>query len=145
MAFIIDTDYDMQVRQEILTLLDTSDDSHALKRATDTAISQVKKYLAVNFDIDAIFIDAPEDGEDDERDPFVVTVVIDLLLYHLYSKCPTSKLPEHRSLRYQDAINWLRDTGLGQLKSDLPRVTDDKGENLSDVRIWSKRPSNHKW
>ena len=147
MAFLKDTDFDMQIKQELRLLLDSSQDGHAQKRATDTAISQMRNYLGSSFDFDKIFVDAPEvENGPDNRDQFMVTLVIDLLLYHLYSKNPTSQLPEHRSLRYQDAINWLRDVGTGKMKSTLPKIITENGKTKSDVRIWSKRPpSNHKY
>ncbi len=75
MAFIIETDYDMQIKSEIKALLDTSPDLHALKRAEDTAISQIRKYLGGRFDMDLILIDATEP---DLRDQFIVTLIIDL-------------------------------------------------------------------
>ncbi len=144
--FITDADFDMQIKQEIRNLLDTSEDSHAEKRAIDTAIAQIKGYLGGSFDMEKIFVGAPEEkGEPDKRNQFMVTITIDLLLYHLYSKCPTSGLPEHRSLRYQDAINWLRDVGRGELNSDLPKLKDENGDIQTDVHIWSRPPSNHIW
>lgn len=145
MPFITDNDYDMQIKREIRTLLDSSQDQHAQKRAIDTAISQIRKYLGGSFDMDQIFIEAPVNEETDLRDQFIVTIVIDLALYHLYSRCPMSQLPEHRSLRYQDAINWLRDVGRGLVKSDLPKLIDDEGEMMSDIQIWSRPPTNHKY
>lgn len=142
MAFIIDTDYDMQIKAEIKALLDTSNDLHALKRAEDTAMSQIRKYLSGRFDMSQIFIDA---SDPDLRDQFIVTITIDITLYHLYSKTPHRDIPTHRANRYQDALNWLRDAGTGELATDLPIVTNPDGTQSSTTRLWSKTIENHKW
>jgi len=140
MAFIIETDYDMQIKAEIKRLLDTSNDLHALKRAEDTAISQIKKYLSGRFDISLILIDA---ANPDTRDQFIVTTAIDLVLYHLYSKSSMRDISELRQIRYQDALNWLRDAGTGTIATDLPII--ESGSLTNEPRIWGKKPENHKW
>lgn len=142
MAFIIETDYDMQIKSEIKALLDTSPDLHALKRAEDTAISQIRKYLGGRFDMDLILIDATEP---DLRDQFIVTLTIDLVLYHLYSKFAQRDIPLHRSQRYDDALRWLRDAGTGKLNTDLTLLTEPDGKETSTIRLWSKKQENHKW
>ena len=142
MPFIIESDYDMQIKSEIKKLLDTSPDMHALKRAEDTAISQMGKSLGGRFDMDLIFIDA---GTPDQRDQFIVTIVIDLVLYHLYSKFAQRDIPLHRSQRYDDALRWLRDAGTGKLNTNLILLTKPNGEKTSTIRLWSTTKENHKW
>ncbi|MCF8337899.1 MAG: DUF1320 domain-containing protein [Bacteroidales bacterium] len=143
--FIAQTDYDMQVKQEIIKLLTSPTDwfnSAKLVRAENTAISQIRNRIGRRYDCDQVFV---EPADPDTRDPFIVTITIDIALYHLYSQTGSRDLPEHRSNRYQDAIDWLKDVGNGETDADLPVITNDDGEDYSDVRIWGREPIDHKY
>lgn len=140
--FIQDADYAMQIRGEIRRLLEGSapgdpEPSPRLLRAEDTAIAQVRGYLTGRYDCDIIFNIA-------DRNQFLVTTVIDLALYHLYSQTGSKDVPEHRKHRYQDAIEWLRDAGRGNITADLPSSITDLNPGGS-ARIWGREPNNHKW
>lgn len=55
-------------------------------------------------------------------------------------------IPKHRDDRYQDALDWMRGVGKGEIPADLPEITDDSGETYSEVKIWSARPpQDHKY
>lgn len=157
--FIIKEDYAMQIKQEIIKLLTSNDaewfNSAALIRAEKTATDQIKQRIGKRYDCTLIF--APlrppviEDGEElgeqiDTRDQWIVTLVIDVLLYHLYSKSGSKDIPEHRSTRYQDAIDWLKDVGNGTTTADLPAIVNEStGDEYSDIRFNSREPEDHKW
>lgn len=143
--FLQDSDYDSLIRQEIKRILDGSAPGEAkpptkLLRAESSAVSQMKNYLAGRFDMDAIFV-APADP--DTRDQFIVTITIDITLYLLYSQTGWKDIPKHRSERYQDALDWLRDAGRGDINTDLPSSLSD--ENPGEVRIFSRPPENQRW
>lgn len=146
--FLKDADYDMQIRQEIKRLLDGSAPGDAqpppkLLRAESTALSQMKKWLSGRYDTDAIFTPDPLTGED-PRDQFIVTSLIDIALYHLYSQTQHRDVPEHRKNRYQDAIDWLQAAGKGEnYGGDLPALEQEQFDG--DVRISSKPPEDHTW
>lgn len=138
-TFIQDTDYEVQVRQEILQLLDGSDDRSAVALAERMATDQIKQYLGGRYDMTAVF-----GAEGDNRDHFLLMVAIDIALYHLWSKRAPRKIPEFRSQRYQDALDWLKAVGEGTLKSDLPQLAAD--DYHGDVVISSKyKPNNNKY
>jgi phage gp36-like protein len=143
--FIAEADYNMQIKSEIIKLLTSPINwygSADLVRAEDTAISQIKNRIGRRYDCDLIFI---EKDDPDLRDQWIVTITIDLTLYHLYSKTGAKDIPQHRSNRYQDAIDWLKDVGNGTTDANLPVVTNDDGEEYSGVRIWGREPINHKY
>ncbi len=147
--FLQDSDYEMQVRTEIKHLLDGFDPTTPgtmplrLLRAEDTAISQMKKWLSGRYDCAAIFIPP---ATPDARDQFIVTVTIDIVLYHLYSQTGSRDVPTHRKERYQDALDWLKDAGQGKITSDMPAlVTTDITDNSGDIKLWSYPPENHRW
>jgi len=145
--FITEPDYEMQIKQEIIRLLTSPNDWYStakLVRAEQTAISQIRNRIAARYDCAAIFLGFSE-GETDTRDQWIVTITIDLTLYHLYSQTGMKDIPEHRSQRYQDAVDWLKDVGNGTTPADLPVVVDSAGDQYSDVRIWGREPIDHKY
>ncbi len=129
----------MQIKPEIQKLL--VDNPYQLQRAEDTAISQIKNWLSARYDCNAIF-QAP--GEDtDTRDPFIVTITIDIALYHLYAQTGNRDIPEHRANRYQDALDWLREAGRGEITANLPLLPDEG--NSGDIIISSRPPEDQRW
>jgi phage gp36-like protein len=141
MRYILETDYEMQIKQEIIRLLTATDfyNSPKLMRAEQTAIDQMYQYIGKRYDLDALFASTT-------RDEFIVTLIIDCALYHLYSQTGMKDIPKHRNDRYQDALDWLKEVGKGNIPANLPEITNDSGEAYSEVNIWSARPpENHKW
>jgi phage gp36-like protein len=144
--FIIETDYGMQIKQEIIRLLTTNDlnwyNSPKLVRAEQTAIKQIKHWIGKRYDCSSIF-----DGDNPEhRDEYIITITIDIALYHLYSQTGMKDIPEHRQQRYQDVLDWLKEVGSGTITADLPAMTDgETGEEYSDFRFNSRTPENQKW
>lgn len=144
--FILESDYDMQIKNEILRLLTATDfyNSAKLVRAENTAIRQIRHRIGKRYNCDLIFA-AKLVGEPDTRDEFIVTTTIDLALYHLYSQTGNKDIPQHRQDRYQDALDWIKDVGKGLETPDLPSITDDNGDQYSEVRINSRPQENQRW
>ena len=59
MGFLIDKDYDKQIRDEVLKVV-KQDSDLILKDAEEAAISQMVQYLSVRFDTAKIFIDVSQ-------------------------------------------------------------------------------------
>lgn len=141
MAFITETDYTALIRNEIKNILLENYSDGKLKTAENMAISQVKKRLAGRYDIAKIFSQAGED-----RDNYIVMIVIDCTLYHLYTATVPNKIPSIRAERYQDALDWLKSVAKGEETADLPLLEDASGNNLLGIKITSKYPpSNNRW
>ncbi|RKR83199.1 uncharacterized protein DUF1320 [Mucilaginibacter gracilis] len=142
-GFIQDNDYTLSTREEILDLLDGTEDKTKLALAERTAISQMKKKLAKRYDMDVMFAPAV-DGQPDLRDPFIVMTVIDIMLYHLWTGVAAGKIPETRSARYNDALEWMKSDGKGEGGGgDMPEKTAE--DYPADFRIVSRRPNNNKY
>jgi hypothetical protein len=159
MRYIVESDYSMQIKPEIIRLLGNIRD-HSLTvdsydwynssnviRAEHTAIAQIRNRIGKRYNCDVLFgtAGAPLVGDHFNRDQWIVTIVIDITLYHLYSQTGMKDIPQHRQDRYSDAIDWLRDVGNGTTQADLLPVTDTEGTEYSEVKIWSRPPENHKW
>lgn len=140
--FLQDSDYSDQIRDEIRNLLDDSDDSRLLRQAEHKTIAQMRNWLTSRYDCDKIFAPVIE-GEPDTRDAFIVMIAIDITLYHLWSK-ERSKIPQIRSDRYQDALDWLKSVGNGETIADLPAKPQD--DMTGGVQIYSLyKPNNNKY
>ncbi|MBR6176277.1 MAG: DUF1320 family protein [Bacteroidales bacterium] len=139
MDFITDNDFEVQVRQEILSLLDGSDEKTAVALAARMATDQIRQYIGGRYDCDTIFA-----AEGENRDHFIVMITIDILLYHLWAKRAPRKIPEYRATRYQDALDWLKAVGSGEMDSALPQLPPD--EYSGNVWIKSKyKPNDNKF
>ncbi|CAM2903676.1 phage protein Gp36 family protein [Flavobacterium frigoris] len=142
--FIKDTDYAVLIRNEIKNILLENYSETKLLSAELMAIAQIKNYLAGRYNVATIF--TPSDGVTDDRNAFIVMITIDCALYHLYCSIAPNKIPEHRSNRYQDALDWLKGMLEPNKTADLPLLTNDSGETKGTVRISSNnKSSNNKW
>lgn len=138
MAFLNESDYTVQLRGEIAKIIDPTLDRAKLLAAERMAIAQIRNHIAGRYDCDKIFVDAPAEGEPDNRDMYMVMITIDLALYHLWSKEGGNNIPKTRELRYNDALKWLQDVQGGK-SADLPELTDDSGAEVGDIHIYSLR------
>lgn len=144
--FILESDYQMQIKQEIVRVLTSPVDwfnSAKLVRAENTAVAQIRNRIGKRYDCDAVF--TPITSTPDTRDQWIVTITIDIALYHLYSQTGMKDIPEHRQQRYQDAIDWLKDVGNGTTTADLPPLVDGDGNEYSEFRLNSRKPECQKW
>jgi len=60
--------------------------------------------------------------EDDPRDPYIVTICCDLMIYHLHARNNPRGITEQRVLRKDDALRWLNDVQDGIESPDLPLI-----------------------
>lgn len=127
------------MRCEIRQQLDNTPDSRKVRRAEEKAMAQMKMYLSSRYDVEQIF-EVPAEDEADIRNAFIVMTLIDVVLYHLWSKERGKDVPTLRNDRYQDALDWLKSVGNGEEISDLPakQAADVSG----GVQIYSAYPPN---
>mgnify|MGYP000682736432 CR=1 FL=1 len=127
--FLKDTDYAVLIRNEIKNILLENYSETKLLSAEKMAIAQIRNYLAGRYDVGLIFTPMLEPIDDnnseqlDNRDAYIVMITIDCALYHLYCSIAPNKIPEHRSNRYQDALEWLKLMAERKGNADLPLIT----------------------
>lgn len=144
--FIKDTDYAVLIRTEIKNILLENYTETKLKSAEEMAIAQIKNYLAGRYNVGLIFTALADGATEDTRNAFIVMITIDCALYHLYCSIAPNKIPEHRSNRYQDALDWLKSMLEPNKKADLPLLTNEQGEVKDTFRLSSKRTfTDNKW
>jgi phage gp36-like protein len=67
----------------------------------------------------------------DNRNQQLVNYVIDVMLYHLFSRIAPRNIPELRMERYDMAIAWLKNVAKGDdITADLPRLQPKQGNRL---------------
>ena len=139
--FITSDDYSVLIRNEIKDLLLENYSESRLRASEQMAVSQIKNYLSGRYDVEQIF-----NKEGEERNSHIVMLTIDCALYHLYTATIPRKMPEIRSQRYQDAIDWLKLVAEGKANADLPKPKSDKGEEYLGLKVSSKYElNNNKW
>lgn len=139
--FITNDDYSVLVRNEIKDILLDNYTEAKLRAAEQMAIAQVKNYLSGKYDVKTIF-----EAQGNERNSHIVMVTLDCALYHLYTSTVPRKMPDIRSQRYQDAIDWLKLVAEGKAYADLPKVKSEQGEELLGLKISSKyEANNNRW
>ena len=130
--FIQESDYEVQARTEMMRLLDNSADHTAILKAEKFAIAQIRKYLGGRYDCNALFT-----AQGDLRDDYIIMITIDILIYHLWSKKAPRQTPEHRKVRYDDALSWLVSVGSGETPTDLPPLPIPSKEMCASIRCIS--------
>ncbi|MCT4698465.1 DUF1320 domain-containing protein [Tenacibaculum haliotis] len=139
--FITDNDYTVLVRDEVKGILLEDYSDTKLRGAEQMALAQIRNYLAGKYNVNEIF-----NQVDDQRNSHIVMIVIDCALYHLYTSTVPRSMPDIRSARYQDAIDWLKLVASGDTLADLPKITDESGEELIGIKVTSKySPENQRW
>ena len=139
--FLTTEDYTALIRNEIKYILLENYSEAKLRVAQQMAIDQVKNYLSGRYDVAEIF-----SKEGTERNAHIVMLTLDCTLYHLYTSTVPKRMPEIRSVRYQDAIDWLKAVGSGEISANLPLIKSQDGQQLLGIKIQSKyAPSSNKW
>ena len=139
--FLTTEDYTALIRNEIKDILLENYSEVKLHIAQQMAIDQVKNYLSGRYDVAEIF-----SKEGTERNAHIVMLTLDCTLYHLYTSTVPKRMPEIRSVRYQDAIDWLKAVGSGEISANLALIKSQDGQHLIGVKIQSKyKASSNKW
>lgn len=141
MGFITEDDYNVLIRTEIKGILLENYTEQKLLSAEEMAISQIKNYLRGYYDVNQIF-----SAEGNNRSAYMVMITIDCALYHLYTSLAPNKIPQHRTERYADALDWLKSISKGETKADLPEIVDEDGKVKTSIRLTSRyKRQNYKY
>jgi phage gp36-like protein len=116
MAFLTDTDYNVQIRTEVTAIIAAQPGAKAL--AEQMAEAEMISYLKPRgYDVVAIFAAIGAN-----RNPLIIMYLIDMVLYHLHANVATRAMPKVREDRYNAAIAWLDKVSKGMLEPDLPAL-----------------------
>ena len=117
----------------------TNSDDDIAQMAIDAAITEMKAYLRINYDVDKIF-----GATGSDRNPLVLELCKNIAIWYIIRLCNVDMLYDHVKERYDRAIDWLKQTAAGKIAPDLPLRPANDGENhQTRFRIGSHRKFNH--
>ncbi|GAB6394207.1 MAG: DUF1320 family protein [Bacteroidales bacterium] len=103
------SDYPQSIHLEILDALTRNDDT-ILPLIEERNISLMKGYLESRYDVEAIF-----DATGDERNRVILAVLLDIVIYDVFSIHNPQKLSQVRKDRYERAMKWLKSVRKGEI------------------------------
>lgn len=114
MQFLKETDFRSIIRDNVLDDVIHSDKT-LLEDGEAKALAEMQSYLNINYDVSSIF-----SKSGNSRSQVIIMYLVDMVLYHLHSRINPRQIPDIRSERYEQAIDWLKKVSRGQLAPDLP-------------------------
>jgi hypothetical protein len=118
----------------------------AVKEVTTNTVSGVttgdrfyqtteKKFYVATADSGTDLANTDFFSQEDDRNPKLVEVVVDILLYNIYSRINPKSVPTHRRIRYDGddpkqqggAMGWLKMVQKGTIEPNLPAIVDANG------------------
>lgn len=124
--------YDFQVDQI------TDNDDTIVTSAIDTAVAEVKSYLANRYDVAAIF---SKTGA--ERSALIVEHVKVCAVWHLLILCNVDAIYERYEKAYDHSIQYLKQVADGLLSPDLPYLQTDTGGPAGTLQLHSNPKFTH--
>ena len=99
-----------------LNVLDdiTDDNDSLLNMAESVSLSELDSYIGHKYKLDEEWLQTGND-----RNLFLVSTIIDIMLYHLHSRLTPSNIPQVRFDRYSKAVSWMDDVAKGKLTPNL--------------------------
>ena len=124
--------YDYQIDQI------TDDDDSIVASAIDTAVAEVKSYLANRYDVSAIFSTSASD-----RSPLIVEHVKVCAVYHLLLLCNVDAIYDRYEKAYDRSIDFLKKVADGLLSPDLPYLQTQSGRPSGTIQLKSNKKFTH--
>lgn len=117
MIFLTIDDFKHLVRDPVLAAI-IDDDHGLLAKAELSMLEQVQSYLRHRYDVANIF-----NRSGNDRNQWLLTVCVDIMLYHLHSRTNPRQIPDLRIERYESALEWLKSVAAGKLSPDFPAIS----------------------
>jgi hypothetical protein len=94
-----------------------------------------KKFYVATADSGTDLTNTDFFSQEDDRNPKLVEVVVDILLYNIYSRINPKSVPTHRRIRYDGddpkqqggAMGWLKMVQKGTIEPNLQIIVDENG------------------
>lgn len=117
----------------------TEQDSSITLSAINSAVAEVKSYLATRYDVEAIFF-----AEGEEREPLILDFVKTIAVWRIIKLANVDILYDKYRELYNDTISYLTKVSEGNLVLDLPKLKSESGEVAGGtVQISSHPKFNH--
>lgn len=107
----------------------TEADDDIVEMGIAAAISEMRGYLRIGYDVDATF-----SATGTERNALVLELCKNIAVWYIARLCNVDMLYEHVKERYDRAIDWLKQVAAGNIAPDLP-VKKDEDTGLAQTRF----------
>lgn len=115
-------------------------DNEIRARAENEAIEEMAGYLRARYNTDAIF---SQTGA--ERNPKLVALAIDIVLYNLATWLPGKMALDIRLERYERALEYLSKVAKGQITLNLPPAETNTETASPGIKYGGLEPSEYDW
>lgn len=78
----------------------------------------------------------------DQRNKVIMMYLCDITIYHLHASINPRNIPELRGIRYDRAVQWLRDVSRLIINPELPLVGQEEPERVKQIRYGSNPKRN---
>ena len=116
--YLNEIDFTTLADQEDIDIV-TNADAAKRERALKMAMDEVRSYMRIRYRINHEFLKTGDD-----RNDYIMLIVIDLTMYHLFSMLAPRMGMETKKERYDAAIKWLKDVRDGKSDPGIPSVDD---------------------
>lgn len=120
-------DFDRLTKDKIVNE-DESVTYPSLEQAEQTAIEHVRSVLGHRYDLEAAFAAVPVN-------PMLVRILVDLLLFELYTQVMPQNIPQSRGVRYDNARADLTKWSNGTYLCPLPEIV-SRDLDSTNVYAW---------
>lgn len=87
----------------------------------------------------------PDWGLSTSRNPYLIMILVDIVLYHLHSRISPNNIPKIRMDRYDEAMSWLKQVSKGEASLSECLKTDEEGEEIKSIPWGSKSRNDNCW
>jgi hypothetical protein len=136
--FLEDGDLESSIISQFLTERGAEQPTTILERIEKKKIATIRTKLKGRFDIDAIF-----EAEGDERNFYILDILIKLVLYDFIRRNAARKMPKDYKDDFDNAMKSLEKIKAGKEVPDgLPSITDTDGNTVARVTSGNNRNDN---
>lgn len=80
-----------------------------------------------------------------KRNPYLVLVLVDMVLYHIHSRISPNNIPKLRLDRYQEALDWIHEVSMGRATLSECLKTDTEGAATGGLSWGSNQKAGNSW
>lgn len=137
MMYLLKSDFQHLVKDAVLDQVVQNNDA-LLAQCELAVVEQVQSYLRHRYDVANIF---NRTGQD--RHQWLLSVCVDIMLYHLHSRIAPRQIPDLREDRYNAAIDWLKAVSAGKLSPNFPELDNNKEQGQTIYQGDKKRANRY--
>lgn len=118
----------------------SANDDATVQQCIESAVSEMKSYLASRYDVERIFR-----AEGNDRDPLILEDTKVIAVWNLIRLSNSELIYEQWRERYDRVIDFLKQVAEGSITPTLPIATDEQGNPIIKSRFGSNPKFQHNY